>query len=311
LAFVFDFKALGTGVRVLTTIPEMRADAIACIKTELDAIDAACSRFRTDSELSRLNRANGHAMDVSDLFIEALQAAIRAAELTDGLVSPTVGEAMRRAGYDRDFAELEESQESSPPAPPRPVPDWRALFVDRGRSTARLAAGVEIDLGATAKALAADRAAALAARVTGGGVLVSIGGDLSIAGGPPEGGWKVLVAEDHAAPPSVAGEQLHLNSGGLATSSTTVRNWTRGHERMHHILDPATGLPARVYWRTATVGAATCLDANIAATAAIVMGPTAPSWLEAHGLPARLVGRDGRIRPVGAWPAGAAVQRPW
>jgi thiamine biosynthesis lipoprotein len=309
LAFVFDFKALGTGVRVLTTIPEMHADAIACIKTELDAIDAACSRFRTDSELSRLNRANGHAMDVSDLFNEALQAAIRAAELTDGLVSPTVGEAMRSAGYDRNFAELEESQESLPPPPPRPVPDWRALFVDRGRSTARLAAGVEIDLGATAKALAADRAAALAARVAGCGVLVSIGGDLSIAGGPPEGGWTVLVAEDHAAPPSVAGEQLHLNSGGLATSSTTVRNWTRGHERMHHILDPATGLPARVHWRTATVGAATCLDANIAATAAIVMGSAARRWLELRGLPARLVGRDGRIQRVGAWPAQAEVRR--
>jgi thiamine biosynthesis lipoprotein len=308
LAFAADFTALGTGVRVLTSDPVMRADAIACVSAELDAIDAACSRFRTDSELSRLNRANGHAMDVSDLFMETLQAAIRAAELTDGLVSPTIGRAMRRAGYDRDFADIDESMQSQRPAP-RPVPDWRALTLDSGRSSVRLAAGVELDLGATAKALAADRAAAMATRLTGCGVLVSLGGDLSIAGEPPAGGWLVGVAEDHAAPPSTVREQLHLTSGGLATSSTTVRRWIRGHEQMHHILDPATGLPARVHWRTATVGAATCLDANIAATAAIVMGSAAARWLEVRGLPARLVGRDGRIQRVGAWPAQAEMRR--
>ena len=146
-------------------------------------------------------------------------------------------------------------------------------------------------------------------KLTGCGVLVSLGGDLSIAGEPPAGGWLVGVAEDHAAPPSTVREQLHLTSGGLATSSTTVRRWIRGHEQMHHILDPATGLPARVHWRTATVGAATCLDANIAATAAIVMGSAAARWLEVRGLPARLVGRDGRIQRVGAWPAQAEMRR--
>jgi thiamine biosynthesis lipoprotein len=133
-------------------------------------------------------------------------------------------------------------------------------------------------------------------------VLVSLGGDIAMAGAAPDGGWPVLVAEDHAAPLDGPGPVVRLNGGGLATSSTTVRRWRRGGAELHHIVDPATGLPAAGRWRTASVGAATCVDANAAATAAIVWGERAPAWLAERRLPARLVATDGAVVRVAGWP---------
>jgi thiamine biosynthesis lipoprotein len=163
--------------------------------------------------------------------------------------------------------------------------------------------GVELDLGATAKALASDLAAAAALEAAGGGgVLVSLGGDIAVAGDPPPGGWIVQVSEDSGEPIAPDHETVAITAGGMATSSTTVRRWTRGGVVLHHIIDPATGLPATGPWRTATVVAAGCVDANIASTAAIVMGAPASGWLEAAGLPARLVDRAGAIHRTAGWP---------
>ncbi|HYT26543.1 MAG TPA: FAD:protein FMN transferase, partial [Actinomycetota bacterium] len=136
-----------------------------------------------------------------------------------------------------------------------------------------------------------------------GGVLVSLGGDLATAGTPPPGGWAVRVADWHAAGRGAQGQTVRVRGGGLATSSTTVRRWTRGGEQLHHVVDPATGRPAPVVWRTVSVAAATCVDANVAATAAIVRGDRSPAWLDSLGLPARLVRPDGSLVRVGGWPA--------
>jgi thiamine biosynthesis lipoprotein len=163
--------------------------------------------------------------------------------------------------------------------------------------------GVELDLGATAKALASDLGAAAALRAAGaGGVLVSLGGDIAVAGEAPAGGWPIQVSEDSAAPIVEGEETIAITAGGVATSSTTVRRWMRGAVELHHIIDPATGVPAAGPWRTATVVAATCVDANIASTAAIVKGSAAVAWLEAGGLPARLVGREGTVLRTAGWP---------
>jgi thiamine biosynthesis lipoprotein len=203
-----------------------------------------------------------------------------------------VGGAVIAAGYDRDFGTLR--------APPRPaavrVPGWRVVEL-RADGVIRIPAGVTLDLGATAKALAADRAARAAAAAAGCGVLVNLGGDLASEGPPPAGGWRVRVADDHAA--GAGGETVQLAGGGLATSSTTVRRWAGGH----HIVDPATGSPAAAPWRTVSVAAARCVDANIASTAAIVLGAAAPGWLAERGLPARLCARDGAVTRVAGWPA--------
>jgi thiamine biosynthesis lipoprotein len=115
------------------------------------------------------------------------------------------------------------------------------------------------------------------------------------------------VADDHRCPPARADQQVALASGGLSTSSTTVRRWRRRGGDAHHIVDPRTGAPAAEHWRTVTVAAATCVDANIGSTAAIVLGAEAERWLADAGLPARLVAAGGGVRTTAGWPAAEAL----
>jgi thiamine biosynthesis lipoprotein len=137
---------------------------------------------------------------------------------------------------------------------------------------------------------------------TGCGVLVSLGGDVAVAGPPPGDGWQVRVTDDHAAAADEPGQTVTIRTGGLATSSTTVRTWTAGGRKQHHIIDPRTGEPVNSCWRTVSIAAATCADANIASTAAIIRGEAAPGWLAAAGLPARLVRHDGTVLRTPGWP---------
>ena len=284
--------------------PESLGVAREAVEGELQAIDRACSRFRQDSELSRLNARAGRPTAVGPLLFEALELALRAATLTDGAVDPTIGESLRIAGYDRDFSELR-NQDGAPPATieirMRRLSGWRALQLDPESRTVLIPAGISLDLGASAKAWAADRGAAAAKRAGARGVLLALGGDIALAGEPPAGGWTVRVAEDHRGAPDAPGQTITLAGGGLATSSTTVRRWTHRGAQMHHIIDPATGLPAQTPWRTASVAAASCADANIAATAALVKR-SAREWLQAQRLPARLVALNGEVQFLSGWP---------
>jgi thiamine biosynthesis lipoprotein len=270
------------------------------LATELRAIDLACSRFRPDSELTGLNKLAGHRQPVSPLLAEALAVALRAAAATDGDVDPTCGRSLLRLGYDRDFSEL--PRRRGPAAPSRPVPagGWERLDLDQETLTVRFPAGVHIDLGATAKAWAADRAARAIVAATGAGVLVNLGGDIAVAGPPPASGWRIQIVadEDGISPRPV----IAIRDGGLATSSTGARTWRRGGQVMHHIVDPRTGRPAQSCWVAATVAAATCVDANTASTAAIIRSEAAPRWLAGFGLSARLVRADGTVTAVGEWP---------
>jgi len=226
--------------------------------------------------------------------------ALRVAAATGGLVDPTVGAAMVHIGYDRDFSLVVEAP--GPETFGAPAPGWTSVDVDPDAGTVRVPAGVRLDLGASAKALAADHAAVDAAARTGSGVLVSLGGDIAVAGPAPEGGWQVLVTDDHDAELDAAGQIVGISTGGLATSSITVRRWVRDGTRLHHIVDPRTGLPAETQLRTVSVAAGTCVAANAATTAAIILGDAARAWLEDRGLPARLVTGDGCVTHVGGWP---------
>jgi FAD:protein FMN transferase len=296
------FEVFGTMAVLLVTDARAIGEARRIADGELAAVDRACSRFREDSELMLLNAAAGvGAQTISPVFTDLLAAALRAARLTGGDVDPTCGRALTDLGYDRDFAQVRD-------APPRltgpvgPVPGWRRVHLDRAAHRVRLERGVQLDLGATAKAWASDRCAELIARRTDCGVLVSLGGDIAVAGPAPEDGWRVRVTDDHAAPASAPGQTVTISSGGLATSSTTVRTWKVGGRPVHHIIDPATGEPARSCWRTVSVAAGSCTDANTASTAAIIRGPAAPDWLHDIGLPARLVRYDGSVETTAGWP---------
>jgi thiamine biosynthesis lipoprotein len=297
------WAALGTSAAVVVSDRRALGAARAAVEADLAAVDLACSRFREDSDLSRVNAGAGRPVRVGALLLEAVAVALRAARLTGGIVDPTVGRAVILAGYDRDFATLAATRTRLVGTP---VEGWHAVSLDHARGTVRVLRGVRLDLGATAKALAADRAAGAAAAAVpaGTGVLVNLGGDIAVAGPAPPGGWVVRVADDHRAPPSAPGQTLAIRSGGLATSSTTVRRWAPD---AHHIIDPRTGLPAVSRWRTVSVAAADCVDANVAATAAIVLGEDAPGWLEARGLPARLVDQDGETLALAGWPRETAA----
>jgi FAD:protein FMN transferase len=296
-----SFPALGTTAALYVTEPASLSGARELLASELAAINLACSRFRHDSELSHVNAAHGRRVRVSELFCEALEAGLRAAMLTDGAVEVTLGRALRAIGYDRDFGDVDGASAVIDPIRAAPVGGWRSIELDRATRTVRVPVGIEIDLGATAKALAADRAARRVHAALGGGALVNLGGDISIAGPPPADGWLVRVTDDHARP-SPAGQTVNVREGGLATSSTSVRRWATPAGPRHHIVDPATGDSAAEVWRTASVAAASCFDANVAATAAIVRGEAAAAWLAARGLPSRLVRPGGDVVRLGGWP---------
>ncbi|GLZ39466.1 FAD:protein FMN transferase [Actinokineospora sp. NBRC 105648] len=292
-----EFPVWGTTAVVLVTDPADLRVATTLLRAELAAVDDACSRFRPDSELARLPR--GHAVEVSPLLAEALAVALRAAQLTQGLVDPTVGGALHGHGYDRDFAAV--PADDPRPAEIRRVRGYHRVLLQDHKVL--IPHNVEIDLGATAKALAADRAARAIAERVGGGVLVSLGGDLSVAGAAPEGGWQIAVGDDHRTADRAPWARVALGAGGLATSSTTRRTWRRAGRQVHHVIDPRTGRSAEVVWRTVSVAAKSCVDANTASTAAIVLGAQAPAWLADRRLPALLVAGDGAVLTVGDWPA--------
>ncbi|HEV7810675.1 MAG TPA: FAD:protein FMN transferase [Candidatus Limnocylindrales bacterium] len=278
----------------------------------LDEVDRTYSRFRDDSELVALNASAGRERPVSPLLADAIAIALDAARRTNGAVDPTVGRAMRAIGYDADFAALPDRGGARPASVTlhlEPLPGWQAIDLSVLRRTVTVRRGVEIDLGSTGKALAADLAAAAIQRVGAigldGGALISLGGDIATVGEAPAGGWRVLVAEDSEESPDAAGEVVAIPSGAVATSSTTVRRWHHGEREMHHLVDPGTGGPVNSPWRTATVAAVTCVAANTAATAAIVLGNVALEWLEASRLPARLVATNGAVSRLNGWPERA------
>jgi thiamine biosynthesis lipoprotein ApbE len=305
-AACFSWEAWGTTVGVVVLGRESHDAVRRAVEAQLADVDAACSRFREDSELAVLNASGGRRVRVSPTLMEALEVALRAAALTDGRVDPTVGGALVLSGYDRDFARVRGSRLRRLRA--ARVPGWRVVEVDRATRTVQVPAGVLLDLGATAKALAADRAAERALRAgSATGVLVNLGGDIATAGAAPPGGWPVRVADSHRAGDGDPGQVLTIASGGLSTSSTTVRRWHRRGGDAHHIVDPHTGAPAAEHWRTVSVAASTCVDANIASTAAIVAGAPAREWLADAGLPARLVTVAGDVQVTAGWPAAGAV----
>jgi thiamine biosynthesis lipoprotein ApbE len=295
------WRAIGTGVRLVVHDGDL-GPARRAVESVLDAVDRAYSRFRDDSEIVALNARAGQRVSISPLLGDAIAAGLRAGRLTDGAVDPTVGRAMKAIGYGADF-DLVRRDGGPIQLRLEPLPGWQAVDLSVSRHEVLVRRGVELDLGSTGKGLAADLAAATALEAMGrGGVLVSLGGDIAVAGTAPDGGWRILIAEDSETPPDDAGEVIAIETGAVATSSTTVRRWRRGDRTLHHLVDPRTGGPVVSPWRTASVVAATCVDANTAATAAIVKGADAVRWLEATGLAARLVATDGAILRLGGWP---------
>jgi len=304
-----SWPAIGTTVRLVVTDPARLMPGRELLASYLAALDLACSRFRADSELARAESRAGTPVPVSEVLADAVAVALDAAAATDGDLDPTVATRLAALGYDRDF---ELVARDGPPVRLTVLirPSWQDIRLDRGSRRLTVPPGVRLDLGATAKARAADRAAALLATRLGCGVLVGLGGDIAVGGAPPEGGWQVRVQDitgNPDDPPAGPSQLIAMTSGGVSSSGIAARCWRRGDLMLHHILDPRTGLPAPPVWRTVSAVADTAVAANIASTAGIIRGVGAPGWLDSRGIPARLVAVDGSVRTVAAWPPPQAA----
>ena len=297
---VRSMQAIGTTATVVVDDPDAADAALALLTLDLDALDRACSRFRSDSELRRLERRSGRPTRVSPLLFDAMQAACDVASRTAGIVDPTIGSALVELGYDRDFALLGDGADVSD-RPPSPAPGWWRITLDPSDRAITVPDGVHIDLGSTGKAFGADRSAARIADTLGCGTLVNLGGDVAVAGPAPLDGWGVGIAGHCTTAPSEADEVVALRHGGLATSGTTARTWLQGGCIVHHIVDPWTGAVAPTTWALVTALGATCVEANGWSTAAVVWGEDAPGNLIAYGVTARLVHADGHHVTVGPW----------
>jgi len=305
----FSWTVWGLEAAVTVTRPDAIAEAVRVVRAVVADVDDACSRFRTDSELLRLQPQLADGAEASPLLALLVQRALEAAILTGGDVDPTLGRDLDALGYDRDIVSVHLSPDAAASTgpvtarsgPARRPEGWRRVTVTG--QTITVPPDIRLDLGATAKAIAADRAAARVHAALGCGVLVSLGGDLATAGPAPLGGWQVAVQDLEDDPV----QQTTLGPGfAMATSSTQKRRWQHAGAQVHHILDPRFGLPAEPVWRSVTVAAPTCLEANAYSTAGVVRGFAAVDWFRREGIPARFVDRHGRTIHTGGWPAEAA-----
>ena len=292
-----NFSIWGLSGSLATQHPEDLPVAEQRLWRWIDSVDATCNRFRADSEISRLNEHQGETVAVSDTLELALAAALRSAQMTDGLCDPTVLPALLALGYDRDYDEL--ARRGAPaPAAAIPSPGAGAIDLDRATHKVTLAPGCQIDLGASAKALVADRVVDELAAY--GGVVVEIGGDVAARGASDNGPWVVAISDSLV----ITGREprVVLDNAAIATSSLTSRTWRAGDTLVNHVIDPRTGTFADGPYATATVSAGTCVDANAFATAALLWGEEAGYRIAQAGLSARLVRHDGSVEFIGGWP---------
>lgn len=268
----------------------------------IDELDLAASRFRLDSEVSRLAANDGMAMVVSDLLYDEISQAIRASTITKGYLDPTLGQTISGLGYSKDFELVKvENQDDQKLRVVMPS-GYKSVVLDSATRSVKVPSGVLLDLGATAKPHLADRIRDCIEGTYEVDVLVNLGGDISCFSADQANPWYINVTDDQSLNIDSPGEILGFSTGGVATSSIRKRSWSKGGALQHHIVDPYTGRSAVGEIEAVTVLAGSALDANIASTATIAMGSFGFAWLESTRLPAMVKLRDGGSRVLGNWP---------
>ena len=290
---------MGTTISLL--LPEAQAQVGTDLVARLFASwEATLSRFQLESELSSLNARAGEVVSVGPLLFGVVEHALEAAHATGGLYDPSLQQHLLRLGYDRSFEDMPEQ------APviarlPGPGGGWRGIRLDRARRTVALPAGIGLDFGGIAKGMAVDAALEQLQQSGVGDALVNAGGDLAVVGLPPD---------RTAWPVAVQGRDgwwtIPLQRGAMATSGVSRRRWQQGQEERHHLLDPRTGAPAAGGVWSATVVAARCEQAEVAAKAAFLLGPEGGiRFLEERRLAGLVVLEDGCWLATGTWPLAA------
>ena len=271
-------------------------DADQCVSLQdtvpiwFEAWEQTLSRFRADSELSRLNRHTGQWMSVSPVLWEVLQLAIDVARWTDGLISPTILNALEAAGYDRTFDQIRTDDRSFVP---QPDGQWRSIRRQSSTRLIYLPPDARVDLGGVAKGWAADRAARKLGTL--GPALIDAGGDIAISAPRADGSaWPIGISNPFQ--PDQTFETLKVERGGVATSGRDYRRWQKNGAWQHHLIDPRTGLPAQTDVLSVIVVAPSVIEAEAAAKVVLLSGSESGlQWLEAWPeFAAVIVCEDGR-----------------
>ncbi|GGF18474.1 FAD:protein FMN transferase [Williamsia phyllosphaerae] len=295
------WRIWGLEASLTVTDPHRLGEARSIVDTIVADVDRACSRSRPDAELYGRSIRRGRPTRISPALCTLVDAALDAARASDGAVDPTVGRALVSLGRNRHLAtESGRPEQAAHADGTLHVGPADHTVIRRHGDMLVVPEGITLDLDATAKAVAADLAADVIADEIGCGVMVDLGGDIAARGETPVGGWQVTIDDG----PDEPRTQIALQGDcAVATSSTLHPRWRHRGRSMHHIIDPATGLPAEERWRTVTVVAGRCVDANTVSTACIVKGAAGADWVAATGLPARLVAADRSIIGCNGWPA--------
>jgi thiamine biosynthesis lipoprotein len=291
------FETLGTEIVVAVTDAEQLGALVEHAHTCIDEIDRTFSRFRSDSELERLHRSGPGWQRATSLFVELLELALHAARSTSGLFDPTVRDALEAGGYDRSI-ELIERDGPGPAREAAAAGRWKDVAVDRVRGLVSLPDGVRLDFGGIGKGFAVDYTLRRLL-VVDCGVMISAGGDLAVTGPAPNDGWPCGISLTSADPVE---ETVLLRQGALASSGLGRRQWVRGGQRLHHLIDPTTSAPANSPWALVTVAAGTCVAADVAAKVAWLKGMEGPSWIDSIGLAGRFREADGKLTMTSRWP---------
>jgi FAD:protein FMN transferase len=277
----YSFRAMGTDVECFVEVDDDPEHAFATVEAEFERLEAALSRFRLDSELSRLNREG--RLEASPELLEVTLLALEARRRTHGRFDPTIHDAVVAAGYDRSFEHIDKTGV----APLSSSPCGGDVHVDADTRTIELGLDTHLDFGGIGKGYAVDRACDLLSAF--GPCLVSAGGDLAVRGKPVLGTWPIGVETPHGV------MSLALENGALATSGQDRRRWNRGGREQHHLIDPATGKPADSEFVRVSVAAACAVEAEVLAKALFLADEeSAVREADSLGAPAILVTVDGR-----------------
>ena len=255
------FRAMGTDISVIGPVDEDIETAARKVRAIFASQEQRFSRFRSDSELSRVNERAGEVTEISSDFEKVLRAALDAAARTDGSFDPTVLPELVAAGYDRDFSLVRQVSHTSQSAPSRVAGRWREVRLCH--RSMWMPKGMALDFGGIAKGWTADGAAEASDLSW---VLVDAGGDMRLCG-RPDGPLPIAIGDPLEIGSVIA--YLELTEGALATSNVTKRSWGPG---LHHLIDPCSGLPSQSPVVQATTWAGTCAAAEVSAKSVVIGG---------------------------------------
>ena len=270
-------------------------DLVERAERRISDLERRWSRFRPDSEVSRLNA--GDPMTISDETFELVDRAVTGWRMTGGAFDPTVLDAVTSLGYDRDFGSLGGSVAGSRPS--RPARGCNGTVLSRAARLVKLPDGARIDPGGIGKGLAADMVSSETMRAGARGCCVDIGGDLRVAGSAPgAGAWGVDV-EDPLAGRGTIG-CIRLRRGAATTSWRTKRTWAAADGERHHLVDPSTGESIRSGVASVTAVTGLAWKGEVLCKAAFVAGPAeGVALLERNGAAGLLVDDGGRVHRAG------------